>query len=116
MKNWRGAVSQEWGLVQTTTLIGRRAVANGSMDTESPKPRAIPGLARASDSHDVCDQHDWTRLDTTGHGLVLTFFWGGKSRQGGRSNTAIRLIPMGDWCDLVRNQTSEKTGITHAAR
>lgn len=105
MKDWRSAASQGWGLAKTTTLIGRRTVANCSMNTESPKPRTTWGWhAQAIAMTSV--------LNTTGHGLGPTFFWGGKVRQGGRSNTAIRLIPMGDWRDLVRSQTREKTGAT----
>jgi hypothetical protein len=51
-------------------------------------------------------------LNTTGHGLAPTFFWGGNGRQGGRRSIAFRLIPMGGWRDSLRSQKSEKTGAT----
>jgi len=48
--------------------------------------------------------------------LAPTFFWGGEGRQGERSSTAIRLIPMGGWRDLVRSQKIEKPGAIRHAR
>jgi hypothetical protein len=51
------------GLAQTTSLNGRRTVANCSMNRIAHTVSHL-GLARASVSHDVCDQHDWTRFGT----------------------------------------------------
>ena len=92
------------GLAQTTCLNGRRSVANCSMNRIAHTVSHL-GLARASVSHDVCVQHDWTRFGTN-------VFLGGERRQGGRQRIAFRLIPMGGWRDSLRSQKSEKTGAT----